>query len=54
VTFSEQLLQADAAQVNLALLEMELNKVTVTIASPSVIAERLRLLQEQEKVESKA
>lgn len=41
VTFSTPLLQADSTLLNLALLEGDLSKVTVTIASPEIIARRL-------------
>lgn len=44
VTFSEPLLNAPSAPLNLALLENDLNKVTVTIASPHIIARRLQML----------
>jgi hypothetical protein len=45
VTFSTPLLRAEATPLNLALLEMGLSKVTVTIASPDAIAARLGRMQ---------
>jgi hypothetical protein len=47
VTFSKALLEAPSAPLNLALMENDLNKVTVTIASPTIIAQRLQLLTTQ-------
>jgi hypothetical protein len=47
ITFSEPLLKAPAAPLNLALLELQLNKVTVTIASPATIATRLGRMQKE-------
>jgi hypothetical protein len=44
VTFSDPLLNAPAAPLNLALLENDLHKVTVTIASPQIIARRLEVM----------
>jgi hypothetical protein len=49
ITFSEPLLRAEVVPLNLALLEMELNKVTVTIASPVIIARRLEIMNREAK-----
>ena len=45
VTFSDSLLKAEPAPLNLALIENDMGAVTVAIASPKMIAERLRLLK---------
>lgn len=43
VTFSEPLLNAPTVPLNLALIENDMNAVTVAIASPEMIARRLKL-----------
>jgi hypothetical protein len=45
VTFSKPLLTAPSTQLNLALIENGLVTVTVAIASPEMIAQRMKLLQ---------
>lgn len=45
ITFSKPLLDADSTTLNLALIEGDLNKVTVTIASPKTIARRLEMME---------
>lgn len=45
VTFSDALLNAQSAAINLALIEKGMSKVTVIIASPKQIAERLAQMQ---------
>jgi hypothetical protein len=47
VTFSGPLLNAPPAPLNLALIENDMDAVTVAIASPEMIAERLKFLNEQ-------
>jgi hypothetical protein len=47
ITFSQPLLNAPSSQLNLALIESGLVKVTVTIASPEMIAERMKMFDEQ-------
>lgn len=42
ITFSKPLLEAPSTQLNLALIENEMVAVTVAIASPEMIAERVR------------
>lgn len=44
VTFSEPLLNAPATPLNLALIENHMGAVTIAIASPKMIADRLRLV----------
>lgn len=43
ITFSKPLLDAPSIQLNLALVENEMRAVTVAIASPAMIAERVRM-----------
>jgi len=45
VTFSQPLLKSDTVPLNLALVENDMNAVTVAIASPAQIAARLPLLE---------
>lgn len=45
ITFSNALLTASPTQLNLALIENGMVKVTVAIASPEMIAERMKLLK---------
>jgi hypothetical protein len=45
ITFSEALLNAPIVPLNLALIENDMDAVTVAIASPKMIAERLKQLQ---------
>lgn len=45
VTFSDPLLGAPPTPLNLALIENDMEAVTVAIASPRMIAERLRMIQ---------
>ncbi len=47
VTFSEPLLNAKSMPLNLALIEGDMNSVAVAIASPKMIAERLKLTAKQ-------
>jgi hypothetical protein len=44
VTFSEPLLNAPGAPLNLALIENDMEAVTVAIASPQMIAQRLKVM----------
>jgi hypothetical protein len=44
VTFSKSLLSAPSNELNLALIENGLVTVTVAIASPEMIAQRMKLL----------
>jgi rRNA-processing protein FCF1 len=52
VTFSQPLLNAPSSELNLALIESGLVKVTVTIASPEMIADRLTILNAQATIEN--
>lgn len=49
ITYSEALLDAPTTPLNLALVENDLNKVIVIIASPSLIAQRLEVLNAEQR-----
>jgi len=53
ITFSQPLLNAPSSQLNLALIESGLVTVTIAIASPEMISERLQLLDEEVLMENK-